>query len=62
MPASGYMYWWRFKRSAPGAWHFGYCTWLGSGMVRMGAYNGDTTGGSAVVALEIEWRDYSSNP
>lgn len=59
MPSSGTMYWWRFK-GAPTPWKFGYCTHTNtSGLVRMGAYNGDQTGGSVVDVAEIEWKTYN---
>lgn len=58
MPPSGQLYW-RFKRNAPCEWRYGYCTWLGNGMVRMGAFNGDISHGSVVDPIEIEWREYS---
>ena len=55
-PTSGMMYWWRGKGTL--SWRFGYCTHLSRGMVRMGSYNGDTSGGHVVLAEEIEWRPY----
>lgn len=54
------MVWWRFKGACPGPWHFGYVYRLGTGLVRMGAYNGDTTGGSVVSLDEIEWRPHGT--
>lgn len=58
-PPSGSMVWWRFRAHAPCAWRFGYCTYLsGQSMIRLGAYNGDTTYGSVVDADEIEWKEY----
>jgi hypothetical protein len=51
------MVWWR-KRGAL-EWRFGYCTYVsGYDMIRMGSHNGDTSGGSVVLASEIEWRPY----
>ncbi len=53
------MVWWRFKKNAPGEYRFGYCTSAESGqLVRMGRWNGDTTGGCVVDPYEIEWKDY----
>lgn len=57
MPASGYMFWWRKKGTL--TWHFGYCTHVGSGLVRMGAWNGDESHGNVVDPADIEWRTYS---
>lgn len=58
-PPSGTMVYWRFKDKVPCSWHFGYVTYeSGHDLVRMGRYNGDTTGGSVVSAFEIEWRPY----
>lgn len=54
------MVYWRFKTKEPTAWRFGYVTRLGQGLVRMGAYNGDTIGGVIVDPAEIEYRPYSS--
>lgn len=52
------MVYWRFA-GPPSAWRFGYCTYeSGHDLVRMGAYNGDTMGGSVVSAAEIEWKEY----
>lgn len=55
-PGNGIMCWWRAKGTLD--WHFGYCTRVGSGLVRMGSYNGDTTGGRVVDEADIEWRQY----
>jgi hypothetical protein len=55
-PSSGSMVWWRFK--GIGGYHFGYVTEAGNGLIRMGRWNGDTTGGTVVDPIEIEWRDY----
>lgn len=49
------MVWWRFKKHAPGPWVFGYVSDAGGGLVRMGAWNGDTTNGHVVNPDEIEW-------
>ena len=49
---------WRFKRDAPGPWHFGYQTPVGSGLVRMGLWHGDTSRGPIVDPAEIETREY----
>ena len=58
-PPSGSMVYWRFARSTPGPWKFGYCTYAGGqDLVRMGRWNGDTSGGEVVSAFEIEWRNY----
>lgn len=57
-PPPGTMVYWRFA-GPPSAWRFGYCTYeSGHDLVRMGAYNGDTMGGSVVSAAEIEWKEY----
>lgn len=55
---SGMVYW-RFKSSTPTPYWFGYATDAGSGLVRMGCYNGDTAGGSIVDPKEIEWRKHA---
>ncbi len=40
-------------------WRFGYCTYLNShDLVRMGGWNGDSTGGSIVSISEVEWKPY----
>jgi hypothetical protein len=52
------MVWWRFKHDVPGPWRFGFQTDIGSGLVRMGDYNGDTHGGLVVDLKEIEMRSY----
>lgn len=58
-PSPGSMVLWRFKNNAPCAYRFGYCTYHSSyNMVRMGNWNGDTTGGSIVDVNEIEWKPY----
>jgi hypothetical protein len=52
------MVYWRFK-SAGGAWTFGYATYAsGCDLLRMGRWNGDTSGGTVVSAFDIEWRPY----
>lgn len=56
-PSPGTMYWWRGKGQL--RWRFGYCTYLNdTDLIRMGLYNGDTTGGCVVSAHEIEWKEY----
>lgn len=55
------MVWWRFKRSSPGPWNFGYRTQLSGGLVRMGCWNGDTTHGSVVDPSEIETRPFKGS-
>lgn len=50
------MCWWRFKGEK--AWRFGYATHVGSGLFRMGTYNGDTTYGVVVDPIDIERKDY----
>lgn len=57
-PQSGKMYWWKLKGQRE--WKFGYCTYIPNqhSLVRMGTYNGDTTGGSVVTVSELEWKDY----
>lgn len=60
-PPIGSMVYWRFTLRAPCAWTFGYVTQEGSGgLIRMGASNGDTIGGSVVDPQEIEWKPYKS--
>jgi hypothetical protein len=54
------MCYWRFKTDKPGPWRFGYCTYVNSGLYRMGNYNGDTMGGVLVDPAEIETREYQS--
>ncbi len=57
-PPPGTMVYWRFK-SAGGAWTFGYATYAsGCDLLRMGRWNGDTSGGTVVSAFDIEWRPY----
>ena len=57
-PPSGSMVYWRFKRNIPGAWVFGYVTYVqGYDLIRMGNFNGDNTGGYLVSVSEIEWMD-----
>ena len=51
----GWMVYWRFTRDG-GAYRFGYTSAAGGGLIRMGSYNGDTTGGVIVDPSEIEWR------
>lgn len=56
-PPPGSMCYWRFKGEK--AYRFGYCTYVsGPGLIRLGAYNGDTSGGSVVDAYDIEWKAY----
>lgn len=54
------MVWWRFKKQG-GTWRFGYVSNTGnSSLVRMGNWNGDTTGGVVVDSAEIEWKNYTN--
>ena len=56
-PPSGRMCYWRGKGMVE--WRFGYCTYVsGSNLVRMGRWNGDTSGGSVVDIGDIEWKTY----
>lgn len=56
-PPPGTMCYWRAKGSVE--WRFGYCTYVsGPDMVRMGRWNGDTSGGSVVSIGDIEWKRY----
>ncbi len=55
-PPAGSMVWWRVKDAAE--WRFGYCTYITANMVRMGRWNGDSTGGSVVSIGEVEWKHY----
>lgn len=58
-PPSGSMVYWRFRAAVPCPWRFGYATYeKGHDLIRMGSYNGDTTGGAVVSASEIEWQTY----
>lgn len=50
---------WRFKNDVPGPWRYGWMTQVGSGLVRMGWWNGDTTRGPIVDPNEIETRPHS---
>ncbi len=62
-PRHGEMVYWRFKSSSPTPWKFGYATDTESrGLMRMGHWNGDTTGGPVVSVSEIEWREYRAWP
>ena len=55
-PPSGSMVWWRFNGSP--AWTFGYVTYVkGYDMIRMGHWNGDSTGGKVVSINDIEWKE-----
>lgn len=57
-PPSGSMVYWRFKKNIPCAYVFGYVTYVsGPTLIRMGLYNGDSTGGSIVDSTEIEWKE-----
>lgn len=56
-PPSGHMVWWRAKGAVE--WRFGYVTYVsGHDMIRMGRWNGDTTGGAVVSSADIEWKEY----
>jgi hypothetical protein len=55
-PPPGSMCYWRAKGSLE--WRFGYCTYETEQLVRMGRWNGDTTGGVVVDHWEIEWKPY----
>lgn len=55
---NGKMVWWRFMVQCPCPWRFGYSTIISGDLVRMGAYNGDVTGGVVVSQSEIEWRKH----
>lgn len=58
-PPSGSMVWWRWTPNTE--WRFGYCTYVqGPSMIRLGRYNGDTTGGSVVDVGDIEWKPYKT--
>lgn len=50
------MCYWRFKHDK--AWRFGYCTYVGSGLYRMGTYNGDFHGGVLVDPNDIDWKPW----
>jgi hypothetical protein len=56
-PPSGSMVYWRFQSEAPCEWKFGYVTYAkGCNLIRMGRWNGDSTGGPIVSTSEIEWK------
>ena len=56
-PPSGTMVYWRLKGSS--FWRFGYVSYTNDAdLVRMGSWNGDTTGGFTVSSSEIEWKPY----
>lgn len=56
-PPSGSMVHWRVKGEVE--YRFGYCTYVsGPNLIRLGTYNGDTTGGKVVSAFDIEWTPY----
>lgn len=58
-PPPGSMVYWKWKNFGPPVWRFGYCTYAGSyDMVRMGSWAGDSTGGSVVSIVDIEWKAY----
>jgi hypothetical protein len=52
------MVWWRFKKSIPCEWRFGYASSVNRELTRMGRWNGDTDGGVVVSTGEIEWKPY----
>lgn len=58
-PAPASMVYWRFASEAPSGWRFGYVTVASSGLIRMGSYSGDRTGGTVVDPSEIEWKAYA---
>lgn len=57
------MVYWRFKSKVGGyEYRFGYVTYIsGHNMIRMGRWNGDTTGGPIVDCNEIEWQPYTDH-
>lgn len=55
-PHAGKMYWWRQKGALE--WRFGYCSLCSGGLVRMSAWNGDTTGGVVVDPVDIDWKEF----
>lgn len=57
-PPSGTMVYWRFKKTTPGPWVFGYVTYLNNGLIRMGYWNGNSHSGPIVDPKEIEWKEY----
>lgn len=53
------MVWWRFKAQG-GTWRFGYVSRVPQGsLIRLGNWNGDTTGGVVVDPNEIEHKPYN---
>ncbi len=58
-PPSGSCVYWRFCTHENVSWRFGYVTYVsGYDLIRMGFWNGDSTGGPVVSASEINWRPY----
>jgi len=55
-PPFGSMIYWRFKRRVPCGYAFAYVSYLPSGLIRLGTYNGDRYGGTIVDPVEIEWK------
>jgi len=55
-PESGSMVYWRVKGQF--IYRFGYVTYCGSDLIRMGSWNGDVTNGPVVDPEEIEWKPY----
>ena len=56
-PPPGSMVYWKAQNAVE--WRFGYCTYVsGPDIVRMGRWNGDTTGGSVVSTGGIQWKPY----
>ncbi|KKK74143.1 hypothetical protein LCGC14_2886690 [marine sediment metagenome] len=60
-PPSCSMVFWRFKKSVPCFWRFGYVTYAqGYDLIRMGRWNGDDMSGAVVSVSEIEWKPYAN--
>jgi hypothetical protein len=60
---SGSMIHWRFKPELGRSleWRFGWVAErMGSGLVKLGRYNGDTMNGVVVSEAEVEWKPYKS--
>lgn len=56
-PSPGSLVYWKYKTD--NHYRIGYCTYLNNPtLVRMGRWNGDTSGGVIVDSYDIDWREY----
>lgn len=53
-PESGRMVWWKVLGAV--SWQIGYVTYVDGDLIRLGRYNGDTTGGIVLNPRAIEWK------